>query len=529
MADSSQAQPDASLRVEELAALVRQQAEAIQDLKTHLSKQIKREIANTNQRLEAHQALQVLIGDLPAPLHGWPISPDFALQLVRLIPDHSYDLIIEFGSGTSTLLCLRILEQFNLYSADQAASPHRLITFEHLNTYHQKTTDLVDTCSNRPLLDLRLSPLEPWEDATGSYSYYAGTAAIGEAIQAVASSVGRPLKLLVVIDGPPGATCHWARYPAVPIVLDAASCTDVSIDFLLDDVIRADEKEMTLAWEQQLQAFGVHYQRVDYNFEKGCLLLSVNSLAGIDTSQARSQALATEKQEQDVIAAAIARVDELLTELAAAKQAAANEKAAAQQSATDLKDQLSAQTAKVKSLKAELAAQGEELAALTVERDGVVQEKAASLQSATELKEQLVAQAEALQEVQTARDAEAARAESLGEELAALKKQEQEAIEEAELTLLQLHQVQEELEHYFLNAQSAEQLAAAQQDQLLRAQALMARVLPEAVAQPLVQGLEVEVLPPLTPAAGVQTEALLSSYASSLHRAASLLQRAMQR
>ena len=515
MADSSQAHPDPTLRVEELAALVRQQAQAIQGLKTQLSKQIKQEITNTTQQLEAHQALQALIGDLPAPLHGWPISPDFALQLVRLIPDHSYDLIIEFGSGTSTLLCLRILEQFNLYSADQAASPHRLITFEHLNTYHQKTTDLVDTCSNRPLLDLRLSPLEPWEDATGSYSYYAGTAAIGEAIQAVASSVGRPLKLLVVIDGPPGATCHWARYPAVPIVLDAASCTDLSIDFLLDDMIRADEKQMALAWEQQLQAFGVHYQRVDYNFEKGGLLLSVNSLAGIDTSQARSQALATKKQEQDVIAAAIARVDELLTELAAAKQAAANEKAAAQQSATDLKDQLSAQTAKVKSLKAELAAQGE-----------------------------------ALQQVQTARDAEAARAASLGEELAALKaerdalvqekavaeqsatelmQQKQEAIEEVELTLLQLHQVQEELEHYFLNAQSAEQLAAAQQDQLLRAQALMARVLPEAAAQPLVQGLEVEVLPPLTPAAGVQIEALLSSYASSLHRAASLLQRAMQR
>jgi len=125
-----------------------------------------------------------------------------------------------------------------------------------------------------------------------------------------------------------------------------------------------------------------------------------------------------------------------------------------------------------------------------------------------ELKEQLVAQAE---------------------ELAALMEQKQEAIEEAELTLLQLHQVQEELEHYFLNAQSAEQLATAQQDQLLRAQALMARVLPEAAAQPLVRGLEVEVLPPLTPVAGVQTEALLSSYASSLHRAASLLQRAMHR
>ena len=284
MADSSQAQPDDSLRVEELAALVRQQTEAIQGLKKQLSRQIKREIANTTQQLKALQALQALIGDLPASQHGWPISPDFALQVVRLIRDHAYDLIVEFGSGTRSYVWMRALEQFNLHSAVQKGSPHRLITFEHLKDNHQKTTDLVTSLSNRLLLDLRLSPLEPWEDATGSYSYYAGTADISEAIQAVAAKVERPLKLLVVIDGPPGATCHWARYPAVPILLDAASGMDLSIDFVLDDMIRSDAKDMALAWEQQLQAFGVHYQRVDYSFEKSGLLLSLNSLAGIDTS-----------------------------------------------------------------------------------------------------------------------------------------------------------------------------------------------------------------------------------------------------
>lgn len=370
MADSPQAHPDISLRVEELADLVRQQAEAIKGLKSKLSKQITREIANTTQQLEAHQALQALIGDLPATLHGWPISPDFALELVRLIRDKRYELIIEFGSGTSTLISLRAIEQFGLHSASQAASPNRLITFEHLDAYHQKTTDLVASCSNRSLLDLRLSPLEPWADATGSYSYYAGTVAIAEAIQAVTNSVEQPLKALVIIDGPPGATCHWARYPAVPIVLDAASGMDISVDFLLDDLIRTDEKELALAWEQQLQTLGLSYQRVDYRFEKGGLLLSVNSLAGVDTSLARSQALAAEQQEQEAIAAAIARVDELLAELEAAKQAAAKDKAAAHQTVSELKQQLEAQAetlqqaqkardeqaARVKALESELAA-----------------------------------------------------------------------------------------------------------------------------------------------------------------------------
>ena len=53
-------------------------------------------------------------------------------------------------------------------------------------------------------------------------------------------------------------------------------------------------------------------------------------------------------------------------------------------------------------------------------------------------------------------------------ELAGLRTQEAEAREEAELTLLQLHQVQEELEHYFL-------LARGQAQQLQRYGALQRR------------------------------------------------------
>lgn len=291
MANPQQTQSDPSQRVEELLGLVRQQAKAIESLKTGLSKQITTQIANSTKQIEAHQALQALVGDVAAPLHGWPISPDFALQLVRLIRDNDYHLIVEFGSGTSTLLSLRTIERFGLSSAPCDPAPHRLLTFEHLDTYHQKTADLVSACPNRALLDLRLSPLEPWEDATGNYSYYSGITAIAEAIQALSLAFQGALKMLVVIDGPPGATCHWARYPAFPIVLDAASGLNLSIDFLLDDMIRTDEKEMALAWEHQLQAFGLPYQRVDYNFEKGGLLLATENLSGVDTSLVRAEEL----------------------------------------------------------------------------------------------------------------------------------------------------------------------------------------------------------------------------------------------
>ena len=59
MADSPQRPSDSSLRVEELAELVRQQTEAIQGLKAQLSKQISREIANTTHQLEQERLFHV--------------------------------------------------------------------------------------------------------------------------------------------------------------------------------------------------------------------------------------------------------------------------------------------------------------------------------------------------------------------------------------------------------------------------------------------------------------------------------------
>ncbi len=106
----------------------------------------------------------------------------------------------------------------------------------------------------------------------------------------------------------------------------------------------------------------------------------------------------------------------------------------------------------------------------------------------------------------------------------------QDVREEAELTLLQLHNVQEELEHYFLKARSIDQLAQAQSEQVQRAQRLMLRlqsdVLPIA---PDARSHSVQVWPEVVAAMTkptLETEALLSTYAESLQRASALLERA---
>lgn len=135
---------------------------------------------------------------------------------------------------------------------------------------------------------------------------------------------------------------------------------------------------------------------------------------------------------------------------------------------------------------------------------------------------------EELEKLHLAINAQDAEITQLRNQLESVHHQKQCATEEAELTLLQLYQVQEELEHYYLQARGADQLATAQQDQLLRAQVLMSRLLPEAAALAPAKRVSLEVLPPSPPESPVQTEALLSSYFTSLRRASALLQRAIQ-
>ena len=343
--------------------MLQQQAEHIKRLRADLKNDIKREAVNTTKKLEAFQSLQALVGDIPAGFHGWLISPDFALCLVRLIRDRQYNLIVEFGSGTSTYLELRALELFGApVLAEQSAVP-RVLTFEHNEIYFSKTAALVEHCSNRAELDLGLRPLAPWKDCTGDYSYYSGFECIGEILQSLKSEASdQPLRLLVVIDGPPGPTCHWARYPAIPVVLDACSGLNVSVDFLLDDMIRSNEKGMASAWEDIFRIFGLSYERVDYAYEKGGLLLRLASFSGTDTNFGRRAELEGQGRAQAEIASAITRVDELLAELDAAKQQAAQQLQQLQQALADAESRATTanqacdeQAAKLKSVEGELA------------------------------------------------------------------------------------------------------------------------------------------------------------------------------
>ena len=117
-------------------------------------------------------------------------------------------------------------------------------------------------------------------------------------------------------------------------------------------------------------------------------------------------------------------------------------------------------------------------------------------------------------------------------ELEAERKNKDEASEEAQLTLLMLHKVQEELTYYF-QKENSEELIVAQKKQLMRCKAMLSKL----IQQPNFElqstnPINVEVMPPnnsqLTSTNLLQIEALLYSYKFSLERATKLLKQELK-
>ena len=107
------------------------------------------------------------------------------------------------------------------------------------------------------------------------------------------------------------------------------------------------------------------------------------------------------------------------------------------------------------------------------------------------------------------------------------------ARDDSELIRLQLHQVQEELERYFLQTRACNQLVEAQADQLHRSKRLLSKLaMSDLSPSGDVATIPVEVLPPTdltSQQPSLQVQALLKAYASNLDRASALLARAMRR
>ncbi|TNJ35960.1 glycosyltransferase, partial [Prosthecochloris vibrioformis] len=94
------------------------------------------------------------------------IDPDY----IKLIDLNTYDLVVEFGSGISTVVMAKALLQ-QAEKRQQTAA--KLVSFEHLDDYYKKTAEQLANAGLDNAVQLELTPLAPYKAPDNTtYSYY---------------------------------------------------------------------------------------------------------------------------------------------------------------------------------------------------------------------------------------------------------------------------------------------------------------------------------------------------------------------
>lgn len=197
-------------------------------------------------------------GRLP-PLRGWATSPDVLLHLHEHVMAARPRLIVEFGSGASSLVIADALRQNGF---------GKLVSLDHSEHYGGMTRESLRREYLDQWVDLRIGELEPW---TGQH--------LGrQEGQEDEALHWYPVRLLeglegidmVLVDGPPGATCQYARYPALPALVERLSA---KATVWMDDTIRQDEKDICEDWAQR---YGMTTEYLAYEKGLGILRRSAN-------------------------------------------------------------------------------------------------------------------------------------------------------------------------------------------------------------------------------------------------------------
>lgn len=253
--------------------LFKKQSDDLVRTRRHLETAIKNNSANAVRQLQSFVGMQEYFatGVLPAfnsEAHSWPVSADFSLCLMRQLVLKPYDLVIEFGSGMSTVLVAKTLASM---AERNGTRQTQFVSFDHLDSYYQQTLAYVQQAGLEKAVQLLLTPIEDWQAADGQvYPYYGCQSTLAKLAKQRQATRKR---ILVIVDGPPAATGPQARYPAGPLLME--HFPNAHIDFLMDDYIREDEKQVVQHWLADMEALGRAGTSTEYKLEKDACLLTV--------------------------------------------------------------------------------------------------------------------------------------------------------------------------------------------------------------------------------------------------------------
>ena len=194
--------------------------------------QLRRAVLEGQRQQHALTQIRPLLGDVPLDLSGWAADPIMVHNAVRLMVTARPRLVVECGSGTSTVVIARCL---------RALGRGRIISLDHDPEYAGRTKEMMRLYGVEQLVTVVTAPLVPRETDGRVAPWY------GPEYEPFLTE---PIDILLV-DGPPGATGPRARHPAIPILKTrlAAECW-----VLMDDGDRPDERAIAHDWSGELGA-----------------------------------------------------------------------------------------------------------------------------------------------------------------------------------------------------------------------------------------------------------------------------------
>ena len=285
--------------------LFRQQTTQLQQATNALGKHVTQSFRDQRQQFQAVINLNRYLetGQRPLDFGGWAIEADLADHLVRIIEQNRYDMIIEFGSGTSTVLLAKCVKNATVLKGSienerlEAEPSHggekesyreprddiqgrpwrqRIISFEQDPEYYRHTSTALSREGLSGAVDLVLAPLVPTrlthQSASGQPLFYDCEQ---ELVDIAGRLDGTQARVLILVDGPYNFDGNpLAREPAMANVLQHLATHQ--LHFLLDDSRRQGEQQVAACWRQLCKQRGLPYREQQLDTEKGALWVTIN-------------------------------------------------------------------------------------------------------------------------------------------------------------------------------------------------------------------------------------------------------------
>ncbi len=205
------------------------------------TKELKAEVWQSFRQSEAmQQLLSLLKFSAPVPpTRSWAASPDLLLTLAQLVRTHNPKLVVELGSGVSTLVVAK-------------AGAKKVISIDNSAEFAGKTREVLKEHKVRGV-DIRVAELKAHISGVDWYD----------------TNVIKDLKRidLLIVDGPPGSKNPQARMPARAEFIAKLSPKAIIV---IDDVNRDGERKLAEAFAKALPN---HFLTI-YPHEKGTAVIS---------------------------------------------------------------------------------------------------------------------------------------------------------------------------------------------------------------------------------------------------------------